>query len=174
MFTKRQTHWGVYYKQKEKLSIAMQAPLTKNRNPFFSRTVFGIDQSFFIFQQHIRTFYHVYLLLKWTNKLLIQLLIPLIKLSRMAVFVNLQQENVYLFPTVKASRRTESWCKEQLASGLKSGNFALLFYFLVPRAFLSPNFSVFLMLKIGNNNLQPKKYSKIRYSTLNLLLFPTF
>lgn len=37
-----------------------------------------------------------------------QLLIPLINLSRMAVFVNLQQENVYLFATVKASSRTES------------------------------------------------------------------
>lgn len=153
---RRQTHWGIYYKQKEKLSIAMKAPVTKNRIPFFSKTVFGTDQSFFIFQQHIRTFYHVYLLFKWTNKLLIQLLIPLIKLSRMAVFVNLQQENVYLFATVKASSRTESWCKEQLASGLKSRNFALLLYFSVPMAFLSPNFSVFLMLKIGNNNLQPK------------------
>lgn len=86
----------------------MKAPVTKNRNLFLSRTVFSIDELFFIFQQHIRTFFHVYLLLKRTNKLLIQLLIPLIKLSRMAVFVNLQQENVYLFATVKASSRTES------------------------------------------------------------------
>lgn len=166
---RRQTHWGIYYRQKEKLSIAMKASVTKNRNLFFSRTVFGIDQLFFIFQQHIRTFYHVYLLLKWTNKLLIQLLIPLINLSRMAVFANLQQENVYLFATVKASSSTESWCKKQLASGLKSRNLALLFCFFVPMSFLSPNFSVFLRLKIGNNYLQPKKYFKIRYSTLNLL-----
>lgn len=178
---KIQTHraWCKFTKEADTLRNSLQterrivysygSSVTKNRNPFFSRTVFGIDQSFFIFQEHIRTFYYVYLLLKWTNKLLIQLLIPLIKLSRMAVFVNLQQEHVYLFATVKASRRTGSWYREELASGLKSRNFALLFYFLVPMAFLSPNFSVFLMLKVGNNNLQPKKYSNIRYSTLNLL-----
>lgn len=75
----------------------------------------------------------------------------------MAVFVNLQQENVYLFATLKASSRTESSCKKKLASGLQSKETLVCsVLFFVPMPFLSTTFSVFLMLKIGNNYLQPE------------------
>jgi len=81
----------------------------------------------------------------------------LINLSRVAVFVNLQQENVYLFAILKASSRTESSCKEQLASGLQSKETLVCSsLFFVPVPFLSTRFSLFLMLKIGNTYLQPE------------------
>lgn len=73
----------------------------------------------------------------------------------MAVFVNLQQEGVYLFATLKASSRTESSCKKQLASGRQSREtLVCCVLFFVPMPFLSTTFSIFLMLKIGNNYVQ--------------------
>lgn len=123
----------------------MKASVTKNIKCFLQQDNLGIDQLFFIFQLQ-KTFQHISILFKCANKLVIQRLILLINLSRMAVFLNLQQENVYLFATLKACSRTESSCEKQLASGLQSrGTLVCSVLFFIPVPFFYT-----LMLKIGN------------------------
>lgn len=74
----------------------------------------------------------------------------------MVVFVNLQQENVYLLDTFEANSRNESSCEKKLANGLhlKGTLFRSVLFFIL-MVFLSKIqtaeiFLLFLMLKIVN------------------------
>lgn len=118
---------------------------------FLHPNTLGIDQLLFIFQLQLKTSQHISILFKWTNKLLLHLLIPLIAPSRTAAFVGSPQEHRYLFATLQASRRAEGSCESSWKVAQRTLVCSVLFFF--PTLFLSKTFFIFLMLKINTKNI---------------------